>query len=72
MSVSQEKSYFIFLYRESFAKYFESSRLLSQPAVIYTTKILASPFKQLELYAKLLKEIQRHTPVRNYCYFNIK
>lgn len=44
-------------------KHFENNRHLTQTAVIYTTKSLASPFKQLENYIKLLKEIQRLTEV---------
>ncbi len=30
---------------------------------IYMSKFLATPFRQLEIYAKLLKEIQRYTEV---------
>ena len=30
---------------------------------IYLSKFLATPFKQLEIYGKLLKEIQRYTEV---------
>ena len=51
------------LIRDLLNKYFETNRHLTQSAVIYTTKTLASPFKQLEVYVKLLKEIQRLTEV---------
>lgn len=31
---------------------------------IYFTKFLATPFKQLEIYVKFMKEIQRYTKVK--------
>lgn len=57
--------------KEQLSKYFETSlSKMSSPLLpttstitvaIYFTKFLAAPFKQLEIYVKLLKEIQRFT-----------
>lgn len=57
--------------REALNSFFESSiSKMSSPLVpvtsnivvaIYLSKFLATPFKQLEIYGKLLKEIQRYT-----------
>lgn len=63
----------IFSYRDALSKFFETSlskmnsSLLTTTATItvaiYFTKFLAAPFKQLEIYVKFLKEIQRYTKV---------
>ncbi|CAF1022275.1 unnamed protein product [Brachionus calyciflorus] len=57
--------------KEELSKFFESTLAkMSSPLLpttstitvaIYFTKFLAAPFKQLEIYVKVLKEIQRYT-----------
>ncbi len=48
-------------YEPSFSKLNSTNANVNLTASTYITKLLVAPFKQLEIYSKLLKEIHRYT-----------
>ena len=60
--LNKNKDLIIKFYEPSFNKLNTSGSAVNLTASTYITKLLIAPFKQLEIYSKLLKEIHRYTP----------